>query len=125
MEKIFSPNRWFVLFCALLIFVWGALKLVADMNLAEYAKAMGAEVFTWSWTADPQQRSRIESVSAKVLARNANDATVEVIGTQLLQKSGNNDGEQAPDTAAKDKVRAVLTFYRLNNQWELGKVEID
>ncbi len=124
MEKIFSPNRWFVLFCALLIVVWGALKIVADMHLAEQGRARAVEVFTWSWTIDPQKRSRVESISAKVLARNSNDATVEVTGTQLLQKSVNN-GEQAPGTSEKAKVRAVLTFYRLNNQWELGKVEID
>ena len=123
MEKIFSPNRWFVLFCALLIVVWGALKIVADMHLAEQGKARAAEVFTWTWTVDPQRTSRVESVSAKVLGRNANDATVEVTGTQLLQKSVNNG--DAPGMPEKAKVRAVLTFYRLNNQWELGKVEID
>ena len=141
MEKLFSPNRWFVLFCALLIVIWGALKLVGDMNLAQEATVVAEDLFTWSWTAGDislasagnaapsvetkSVRSSIQGIKAQVIKRDAHEATVEVKGTQMLQKYDNNsNGPSTASAEQKEQAKATLTFYRLNNDWELGKVEL-
>lgn len=111
MDKIFTPNRWFVLFCALLIVIFGALTLVQDMHVAEFARQKGTEIFTWSWPSMNWQ-SNIVQVNSHVLRRDANDAVVEVTGRQVI--NGLNECE----------TKAVLTLYRLNSKWELGKVEL-
>jgi hypothetical protein len=85
MEKIFTPNRWFVAFCALLILVVGALKVVGDMHLAEEAKQVALNIFTYDW-AELGVASRVQSINAHVINRNDHDALVEVSGRQMIAK---------------------------------------
>lgn len=121
MEKIFTPNRWFVLFCALLIVVVGSLKLVGDMHLAEFATEKGQEIFSWSWP-DRNLTSSVVQARAHVIRRDANDAMVEFTGQQVLTNlPGDSRIELDPKEA---NVKAVLTFYKLNSEWVLGKVEL-
>ncbi|MEZ4488593.1 MAG: hypothetical protein R3C24_03710 [Cyanobacteriota/Melainabacteria group bacterium] len=129
MEKIFTPNRWFVLFCGLLILVWGALRIVADVRLCEHAKLVGESIFTYSWP-ELSLRSEVESIKAQVVRRGSHDAVVTVTGTQVLSdplKSGIQSGKekaQSGQSASSAELNAVLTFYRSEDRWELGKVEL-
>ncbi len=120
MEKIFTPNKWFVGFCALLIVVFGALKVVGDMRLAEIASEAGKDVFIWDWPTKGLS-SKVMAMKSHVVRRDANDAVVEVSGHQIVSKTLN--GAQAEPDLETD-VNATLTFYRRNSQWELGKVEL-
>ena len=125
MEKIFTPNRWFVLFCGLLILVWGALRIVADVRLCERAKVVGLSIFTWNWP-DLAVKSKVESINAQVLRRGSHDAVVTVTGRQVISKPGtdlNPKADLGPNQSTND-LKAVLTFYRSEDRWELGKVEL-
>lgn len=117
MEKIFTPNRWFVMFCALLIVVWGALKYVGDMRLAEHAQLIAQKnIFEWRWPA-LNTNATVRSLKAHVVRRDGTDAVVEVTGRQLISTAGG-----APKIS---DCKAVLTFYRLQDQWRLGRVELE
>jgi hypothetical protein len=122
MEKLFTPNKWFVGFCALLIAVVATLKIVGDMHLAEYASAIGSEIFEWQW---PERgvSSRVTAMQGHVLRRDANDAVVEVSGHQVVSKL-TADHKIESETVIEPDVKATLTFYKRNSKWELGKVEL-
>lgn len=179
MEKIFTPNRWFIGFCALLIVVVGALKIVGDMHIAEEAKLVAQGIFNFDWP-ELGIESRVQSINAHVISHSEHDAVVEVTGRQYIAKlapqpvaepkaetpAPNAAGTTAPNAAgtpdaAKEtaaapapnasealkgapattpapapatklvaagppenaEFKAILTFYRANNAWELGKVE--
>ena len=121
MEKIFTPNRWFVGFCALLILAFGALKVVADMHLAEIASNVGKDIYSWEWQ---DVNSTISAVHSRVLRRDANDAVVEVSGHQILVAKVGESPTMEKESSQETDVKAVLTFYRRNSRWELGKVEL-
>lgn len=122
MEKFFTPNKWFVGFCALLIMVVATLKIVGDMRLAEDASVFGEDVFTWEW---PERglSSRVTSMKGHVLKRDANEAVVEVSGHQIVANLG-PDHKIEKETVIEPDVQATLTFYKRNGKWELGKVEL-
>jgi len=120
MEKIFTPNKWFVGFCALLIVVVATLKVVGDMHLAEIASEVGKDVFIWEWPSMGLS-SRCMSMKSHVLRRDANDAVVEVSGHQIIAKLGQDNKMKEEE---QPEAKAVLTFYRRSNKWELGKVEL-
>lgn len=154
MEKIFTPNRWFIGFCALLIVVVGALKIVGDMHLAEEAKLVAANIFSFDWPGLGVE-SRVSSINAHVISHSEHDAVVEVSGRQYIAKlvpapakaatepaetlaattpaASTDSAPPAPPPAGTEFVaagppenaefKAILTFYRANNTWELGKVE--
>jgi|SRR5271170_5486924 len=124
-EKIFYPNKWFVAFCGLLVVVWASLQWVINMRIADEAKAVGQEIFTWSW-ASCHWRSTAQMTRADVLRRSATDAIVKVQGRQVLTIKGN--GLQGANAGGRSEVvdcSATLTFYRLSNHWQLAKVELD
>ena len=122
MEKIFTPNKWFVGFCALLIAVVATLKIVGDMHLAEIACVYGKDIFVWEWPA-MGLGSSVFAMKANVVRRDANDAVVEVSGHQVVAKFG-QDHRIEERTEIQPDVKATLTFYRRSNKWELGKVEL-
>lgn len=167
MEKIFTPNRWFIGFCALLIVVVGALKIVGDMHIAEEAKLVAQGIFNFDWP-ELGIESRVQSINAHVISHSEHDAVVEVTGRQYIAKlapapvaapaadapapntagtpapvAGIPEGTTAASTASTPvttppapatklvaagppenaEFKAILTFYRANNAWELGKVE--
>ncbi|MDZ4834157.1 MAG: hypothetical protein SGJ27_10310 [Candidatus Melainabacteria bacterium] len=122
MEKLFTPNKWFVGFCALLIAVVATLKVVGDMHLAEYASTIGEDVFAWEWP-ELGMSSRVTAMKGHVIRRDANDAVVEVSGHQVVSKLG-PDNKIEKETVIEPDVHATLTFYKRNSKWELGKVEL-
>lgn len=125
MEKIFTPNRWFVLFCGLLILVWGALRIVADVRLCERAKLVGQSIFTYNWP-ELDVISEVESINAQVLRRGSHDAVVTVTGKQKILKPeiDSKSDESVLQNGSNLDLKAVLTFYRSEDRWELGKVEL-
>ena len=131
MESIFRPNKWFVLFCALLILVWGGYQLVANMRIANEAKLIGQDIFTWDWP-ELGWSSNGLITDATVVRRNDTDAIVKIKGKQLIRslRSGAQaakDSQQSSGTTTPDQVmeaNATLTFYRLSNNWVLGRVEL-
>lgn len=117
MEKLFRPNKWFVGFCGLLIVVFVSLQYVSRMRLQSLAEAWGNEVYTWDWPAR-NLHSRATMTKAEVIKKTESDAVVKVTGTQTLEESGAKP--QRSDT----ECGAVLNFYKTNNDWVLGKVEL-
>ncbi len=128
MEKIFLPNKWFVLFCALLIVVWAFLQLVANTRISDEAKAYGQNIFTWYWSG-PNWQSRVEKLDTEIVRRTATDAIVKIKGKQVLSLATQDEGGELKQTTGNAEksvdCAATLTFYRLNNDWILGKVEFN
>jgi len=120
-EKMFRPSRWFVYFCGALVLVWLALQFVANARLTEDAKHEAKQLFEWSW---PQLgvSSQADITEAKVVSRSDADAVVEVKGRQDVKVQAAEN-----EAAGKSEVidcAAKLTFYKSNNNWILGKVEL-
>jgi hypothetical protein len=122
MEKLFTPSKWFVLFCALFIAVFVALQFVVTTRLETVAEKVGEDIFTWVWF-DKNLCSSADMNRAKVIKLNPNDAIVEISGEQTLCPFD----EKLPSQwkTEKNSCRAVLTFYKLRNGWALGKVELE
>lgn len=158
MEKLFTFNKFFIGFCALLIAIVFAAKIVSDMKVAEDAKKVAQGIFQWDWAAMHLHCDAVIT-DARVIDRSETEAKVEVTAKQTISNavmastepgaSGSAPGsetgstpsselgttsstEQATNTAPKitggapkqSDCKAILTFYRTNNQWELGRVEI-
>lgn len=117
MEKIFRPNKWFVIFCALFIGVWTCLNYVIDSRIKEIASVLGEDMFSWKWPSkDPTGFDSLGSVtSASILKRGPNDARVAVKGKQIFDKAG---------VKTESDFEAVLTLYKDKNDWKVGKVEV-
>lgn len=120
MEKIFTPNKWFVLFCAVFIGIFASLQWVITTHLSSVAKTYGEDIYSWVWL-ERNLCSSADMTDAKILKRSENDAVVQVSGEQTLCPF---DDKKPSDKGVKSPCRATLTFYRLNNDWRLGKVEL-
>jgi len=121
MDKFFIPNKWLVLFCAVFIAIVGTLQWVINSRLQATAKNYGDEIFSWVWL-DRNVCAKADMTDAKVLHRSENDAVVQVSGEQTL---GAFDGSLPCNLKNyTGPCQATLTFYRLQNRWELGKVEL-
>lgn len=114
MEKIFSFNKWFILFCALLIVTFGTLKVVGDMRICEEANFLARTMFSWEWP-ELKANATVDSIRTKVLEHTANDAIVEVSGNQSIATNG---------ATTNGTFLANLSFYKQQNKWILGKVEL-
>lgn len=124
MERIFRPNKWFVIFCALLILVWVGLQCVANLRLAEEAKSCGLHVFTWAWP-NLGWNSSAEVTEASVLKKTDTDAVVKIQGRQVVKFSPSGLNEAAGKNRSEVvDCNATLTFYRASGHWVLGKVEL-
>lgn len=124
MENIFRPNKWFVMFCGLLIVVWGGYQLVANMRIADEAKAAGHDVFSWDWP-DMGWSSRAEITDATVVRRSDTDAIVKIKGEQHVTSARlNANGQLEKERPQVVDLSATLTFYRSSNNWVLGRVEL-
>jgi len=121
MDKLFTPNRWLVLFCAVFIAIVATLQFVINSRLQATARNFGDDIFTWVWL-DKNICAKAYMTDAKILHRSENDAVVQVSGEQSL---GAFDGSK-PCTlqTCTSPCKATLTFYRYGNNWELGKVEL-
>ncbi|PZM84615.1 MAG: hypothetical protein DKT66_08270 [Candidatus Melainabacteria bacterium] len=137
MEKLFRPNRIFVIFCLLLIIVWLGLQYVSNMRISEAARLEAAEVFDWKWPG--RVSSNVEITDVSVLSKSENEAKVRVKAKQTFTKLAGANGtadqcdqqktvsatQPAPDAASSSDTACVLTLYRSNRNWVLGKVEFD
>jgi hypothetical protein len=137
MEKLFRPNRIFVIFCLLLIIVWLGLQYVSNMRISEAARLEAAEVFDWKWPG--QVSSNVEITDVSVLSKSENEAKVRVKAKQTFTKLAGANGtadqgnqekpvsatQPAPGAASSSDTACVLTLYRSNRNWVLGKVEFD
>jgi hypothetical protein len=125
LDKFFSTNKLFVIFCGVLIAVWLSLQAVIHLRIIETAKLEAARIFTWSWpTKDFVLTSSIESPTAQVINKSANEVLVKVIVTQRLEK--HRIPPPPADTVVQRSLdcEAILTYYRSDNRWILGKVEL-
>lgn len=123
MEKLFTFNKFFVAFCALLIVVVFAAKVVSDMSVAEDAKKIAQGIFQWDWQT-MHLHSDAVITDAKVLDRSDTEAKVEVTGKQTVSEDVTPVGAGAQASPNESDCKAILTFYRTNNKWELARVEI-
>ena len=129
LEKIFHPNKWFVAFCAALITVFMLLQFVVNTRLENLAKGWCNEIYTWDWP-PLNMHSSVKVTDAQVVKRGEADAVVKVHGLQTLQKMDAGAGavsgalSGASSAAEVTKCGAQLTFYKQNNDWLLGKVEL-
>ncbi len=122
MEKIFS---WPVLvsFCAIFIVTWVALQSVSNMRVEAKAQWFGDKVFSWNWP-DEKMQSRAEITEASIVKKSDNDAIVKISGKQVLTVNPGTDSlDNSPGKTETVDCTAVLTLYRKNNDWELGRVE--
>ncbi len=120
-EELFTPSRWFVMFCGALVIVWLALQWVANMRLEEDARVVAKNVFDWQWPGNGWD-SAAEITGVSVLQRTDTDAVVEVKGKQTLgvpQSGATGQKVETTDCAVK------LSFYRTNKAWTLGAVDIE
>lgn len=117
LEKIFHPNKWFVAFCALLIAVFASLQFVVNQRLEGIAKDYCSDIYTWDWP-PAGMHSSVKVMDARVIKRGEADAIVEVHGEQTLK------GKASDAVIAVTKCGARLSFWKQNNTWNLGKVEL-
>lgn len=124
MEKIFQLNKFFVIFCGLLVAVWLVLQYVSNMRVAEEAKQYAVDVFTFSWP--DKVDSKVEITQTSVMKKEDNQAVVKVQGKQTFKAfDGKEAGSGAGPAEKPIDCSAVLTLYRLNRKWVLGRVEFD
>lgn len=117
MEKLFRPNKWFVAFCGILIVVFVSLQYVSRMRLQHLAEAWGAEIYTWNWPgADLHSSAKMTKVD--IVKKSESDAVIRVTGMQSLDQSGSSQKHSETECSA------LLNFYKSNNDWVLGKVEL-
>jgi hypothetical protein len=122
MTRQFTASKLLIVFCAALIAVWASLQLVVNLRLTAIAKMDGQRVLNWSWPPEGL-RAKAEVLSAEVLNRSATDAVVRIMARQTLQRS-DTSGVAFTDTGGASDCQAVLTYYKANRNWLLGKVEM-
>jgi len=122
MDKIFTPNRIFVLFCAALVAIWACLQFVSNQLLSAMAERDGKAIMGWTW---PQLKlaERVNSVHAQVISRSGTDAVVKVSAQQTLEKLL-DDGISYQDVGKPTDCSATLRYYHNNKSWILGGVEL-
>ena len=98
------------------------LQLVINLRLTAMAKADGQRVLNWSWPPE-RVRARAEVLGAEVVNRSDTDAVVRVKARQTLQRL-DGTGTSFMDTGVPSDCQAVLTYYKANRNWLLGKVEM-
>src|ERR1700733_11438138 len=84
MEKIFTPIRIFVYFCAALIVIWACLQIVSNQLLSAIAEQDGKAILDWSWPG-ANLSANVDSIHAEVTSRTATDAIVKVSGKQTIR----------------------------------------
>jgi hypothetical protein len=122
MDKIFTPNRVFVYFCAALVAIWACLQLVSNQLLAALAERDGKSILGWSWP-DLNLTEQVDSLHTEVVSRSATDAVVKVSGQQILRKTL-DDGKTFQEVGKPTECSATLRYYHNNKYWVLGGVEL-
>lgn len=143
MDKLFRFDRRFIWFCALLVAVWLLLQFVIIQRIKGQAALAAAQLFTWNWPC-LKARSEFAGRSVKILKHSDTEVIVEVTGLQKVYRERQNTLDRNdPDqigTPLKSKaskcsgvlprtqrcdtytVSTVLSFYKMNGNWLLGRV---
>lgn len=91
------------------------------MRLQELAKAEGVHVFSWQWTGLGASTGIIEQ--SEILKKSETDAIVRVKGMEkVVLVPASADAAKSEQSVA---CSAVLTFYRKDKEWMLGKVQFE
>jgi hypothetical protein len=122
MEKIFTPNRIFVLFCAALVAIWASLQVVSNQLLSTLAERDAKSIMDWSWP-DLKLSANVDSIRAEVTSRSATEARVKVSARQIL-RIALDDGTSYKEVGKPTECSATLRYYRNNQHWILGGVEL-
>ena len=109
MEKIFTPNRWFVLFCAAFILIFALLQYVSTTRLQLRAKLEGEKIFNWSWQ-DRNLVSAAKITEEKILKRNETSAEVEVVGQQVISPLDVQTSKMKESERGQVKARLILSL---------------
>lgn len=122
MEKFFTPGRSLLLFALLFLAVWAGLQYVIDLRLTTQAKLDGQRILNWSWPSE-NIRAKANILNTEVVKRTDNDAVVKIKAHQIIEHIKN--GTALIGGAGKDNdCQAILTYYKTNRFWYLGKVEM-
>jgi len=135
MKKIFSFNKFFIAFWVFFLIVWIALQVISYMRLTSMANTEGVRILSWTWP-EKNIQSCIEIYETKVLRKNHNDAIVKVLAKQSIRPiresqlslaplDRNETDSQGKAIAVNSKCAVILTYYRTNNQWFLGRVDCE
>jgi hypothetical protein len=135
MKKILSLNKFFIAFCIFFILVWIALQTVSSMRLKSMAKIDSDRILAWIWP-NKNIKSTIKIYETKILKKEHNDAIVKVLADQSIEPIVTQEmGAKSPESFTQNseegqlksssKCAVTLTYYRTNNLWFLGKVELE
>ena len=150
MEKLFTPGKWFVGFCAVFVCVFLAGRYVHDARLEEMSKVIAEDMFSYDFP-ELGIRSTCQIKEAHVLKTAENEAQVRVKGIQsieVLQKAeaagragasgnesqvNNSSKESSPQgSGAQDKsggktadCQALIKLYRDHDKWFVGSMEAE
>ena len=91
------------------------------MRLQELAKTEGERVFSWKWSGLASSTGVIEQ--SDILKKTETDAIVRVKGMEKVALTPAKPNEAI--TAQAVACSAVLTFYRVDKVWKLGKVQFE
>ena len=111
MEKFFTLNKFFFFFCILFALEFIGLQIVSYMHITNQAKLDGERIFNWNWPSK-NLHCVAEVYKTKILKRSNNDAAVEVLASGHMG-------------SVATKCAAILSYYRMNNKWFLGRVEFE
>lgn len=130
-----NPAKIFVGICTAFLIVWGALQVVASMRLEEDARLAAQRILSWKWTLDDGAESKGAAKSflpgceaefrpeeATVKQRNQSDALVMVKGKQCFVAQSQ---EESAAYKTEEDCSITLSFYKHNNHWILGRVEME
>lgn len=116
----------FLAFAVILALVLVAQQVVKNMHVQRAAEDYATQLFTWDWP-DNNWQSQAQIIESNVVSRTDKDAVVKVRGSQILTtyKPGVNPVDITSKRSETVDCTATLTFYKHNDHWELGKVELE
>lgn len=122
MEKLFTPGKWFVGFCAMFVLIFLSTKYVHDQRMAETGKMHVEKMFTFTFPA-LGVRSSFEAKEAHIVKSEENEAQIRVSGVQsIVKSSAGAASEEAPQTA---QCQALVTLYKDQGKWLVGSFEAE
>ncbi len=122
MDKLFTPGKWFVGFCAAFVLIFLSTKYVHDQRMGEEGKMYVQKMFTFTFPALGVS-STFEPKEAQIVKSEENEAQIRVSGVQSIIKSQSGAAAQeAPQTA---QCQALIKLYKDQGKWRVGAVEAE
>jgi len=104
----------------MLVALWLCLQYVSNAVLEGTAKVDSERILGWQWP-PINLKAKALDISTKILSKTATDATVEIDGKQSTLKLIASGGSL--EVVKPTDCKLVLTYYRTDNHWILGRVE--